>query len=607
MICQKTRVLVVLVIVAGFFPTCGASPRLAVVTQTQAATGTQAAGTTPQVNPSNSAPDQSAVDIYVSTSGDDARGKGSPSSPYLTIARAMQDIPTVVAQHYIIHLAAGTYYEQVNATGHVFATNLAGSIAQASIEIDGDVGNPDAFVISGATPGAPTVAARPYGVVGGQANLILKGVSAQFATVSALMVRGGVTVVYNTTYRHVRGTQNNNAAVWVRSNGFLDVRGNNTISDAEVGLFADSGAYVSSWSSSANELFNTGFPVVGTTTISDIVSGQGMGALEGGYIDLVGTTNISCTNVPGSFGIWAWERGWVVLSNASITNCPTAIFGQATSRVFIDTATLTSAMTGVELHNQSLMDWFVADPTLASVTTPYIVDTGSRVVSPTKVLSDGQIQSTGPINLTAGGANQNITLTPSGNGSIVLDGLVGVGGPSTGAKLMVTGPGGKQDFVHVDDTEADQDTLVRLDASGNQDNLFLLRAKVDGTDRWWVKSNGSMFSTTLSTAINIVPFSASPVFYGSLGDTQKITLSGNVAGSILEQASPGQRLTFIICQDSSGGHSFTWPPNVRGGMPIGMPDMMGVPIGAAPNTCSTQAFIFDGNLAYALSPGMTNM
>lgn len=91
-----------------------------------------------------------------------------------------------------------------------------------------------------------------------------------------------------------------------------------------------------------------------------------------------------------------------------------------------------------------------------------------------------------------------------------------------------------------------------------------------------------------------VSFSATPVFDAAKASTFKITLAGQVTGSTLSGATPGQMLGFIICQDGGGDHSFRWPSNVRGGMIVG----------TAANKCSVQLFVFDGTNAYAASSGL---
>jgi hypothetical protein len=103
-------------------------------------------------------------------------------------------------------------------------------------------------------------------------------------------------------------------------------------------------------------------------------------------------------------------------------------------------------------------------------------------------------------------------------------------------------------------------------------------------------------SKSIISGLNTVSFSATPTFNASLGNTQKITLTANVTSSTLSNASTGQTINFIICQDATGSRTFVWPTNVLGGMTIG----------ATASKCSAQNFIFDGTNAYALSPGVTN-
>jgi len=119
----------------------------------------------------------------------------------------------------------------------------------------------------------------------------------------------------------------------------------------------------------------------------------------------------------------------------------------------------------------------------------------------------------------------------------------------------------------------------------------------------WLSEDGSTVLArmtaggALATRLNVVTFSSTPTFDASLGNTQKITLSGNVTSSTLTNALAGQTIQFLICQDGIGGRSFAWPSNVKGAMVIG----------SAANTCNAQAFIFDGTNAFAVSSGVTEM
>lgn len=99
------------------------------------------------------------------------------------------------------------------------------------------------------------------------------------------------------------------------------------------------------------------------------------------------------------------------------------------------------------------------------------------------------------------------------------------------------------------------------------------------------------------TAENTVAFSATPTF-SATAQLNTITLTGNVTSSTLAAGSPGFRTTFLICQDSSGSHTFVWPANVRGGMTVG----------STASKCSAQEFTYSGTATAWLadSAGVTN-
>ncbi len=121
-----------------------------------------------------------------------------------------------------------------------------------------------------------------------------------------------------------------------------------------------------------------------------------------------------------------------------------------------------------------------------------------------------------------------------------------------------------------------------------------------GTNNYAIYTAGTapaQFGGPVISGLNSVAFSSSPTFDAKLGNTQKITLTGNVTSSTLANATAGEQLHFVICQDGNGNRTFAWPANVKGGMTIG----------STASTCSAQTFIFDGTTAYALSAGSANM
>lgn len=75
------------------------------------------------------------------------------------------------------------------------------------------------------------------------------------------------------------------------------------------------------------------------------------------------------------------------------------------------------------------------------------------------------------------------------------------------------------------------------------------------------------FTRTQTLAVNTVTSGATPNFDLSQGNIQYITLSNN-ASPTFTNVTTGGIWTFIICQDSTGGRTWTWPVSVRGGLTI---------------------------------------
>ena len=107
---------------------------------------------------------------------------------------------------------------------------------------------------------------------------------------------------------------------------------------------------------------------------------------------------------------------------------------------------------------------------------------------------------------------------------------------------------------------------------------------------------GEVDAQMVTLGVNAVTYSATPAFDGAKGNIQRLVLTGNVASASLMNVKTGQRLTFVVCQDETGGRAFEWPSNVRGGAVLG---------GEA-NKCSTQEFVYDGTTAYAVTPAIIN-
>jgi hypothetical protein len=86
--------------------------------------------------------------------------------------------------------------------------------------------------------------------------------------------------------------------------------------------------------------------------------------------------------------------------------------------------------------------------------------------------------------------------------------------------------------------------------------------------------------------LTTVAFSATPVFDASTASAFKITLTGNVTSSTLNNAVAGP-ISITVCQDGTGGRTFVPPTNVQGWLTIS----------STLSTCSTQVFTYDGTNA----------
>jgi hypothetical protein len=97
---------------------------------------------------------------------------------------------------------------------------------------------------------------------------------------------------------------------------------------------------------------------------------------------------------------------------------------------------------------------------------------------------------------------------------------------------------------------------------------------------------------------NVVAYSAAPQFNAGLSasPTFDITLTGNVSSSTIINPTDGQVIRFLVRQDGSGGHVFTWPVTTAGASPVSVD----------PNTTSAQEFVYEtsNNMWRAVSPGI---
>lgn len=97
-----------------------------------------------------------------------------------------------------------------------------------------------------------------------------------------------------------------------------------------------------------------------------------------------------------------------------------------------------------------------------------------------------------------------------------------------------------------------------------------------------VRSRDTFMS--VANLIHTVTFSATPAFdMNTNGAIKKITLTADVTSSTITNPRPGEEVTFQICQDAGGAHSFAWPANVLGADAIGV----------VASKCNVQRFMWD--------------
>jgi hypothetical protein len=117
----------------------------------------------------------------------------------------------------------------------------------------------------------------------------------------------------------------------------------------------------------------------------------------------------------------------------------------------------------------------------------------------------------------------------------------------------------------------------------------------------WIPTTPAAGGTGGTSAYTLVTFSATPTFTvvaSTSVQNFRINLTGNVTSSTLGvgQATTGQDIAWIICQDATGGRTFTWPSSVPSHMVID----------ATANACSRQAFRWDGTNAQMIAPGLSD-
>jgi hypothetical protein len=205
---------------------------------------------------------------------------------------------------------------------------------------------------------------------------------------------------------------------------------------------------------------------------------------------------------------------------------------------------------------------------------------------------------------TVGGGEVN---TASGTHSTVPGGHVNV---AAGAYSFAAGRRAKANhdgtFVWGDSTNANVASTAANEFTIRASGGFRMVVGATPDEVFSIDNNGKIqadgglqVDQAVVSGVNSVTFSATPVFDASLGNTQEIFLTGNVTSSTLTNTTLGQSINFVICQDGTGGRTFTWPSNVGGEMTIS----------SSAFTCSAQSFVVSNisGFVQATSPGVGDL
>ncbi len=175
--------------------------------------------------------DTGSTTIYVATTGNDTTGDGSSGTPYATVARAMQDLPTVLRYNQTIDVADGTYAEAIDFRGFV-------CIGEAYILITGNTGTPGNVVFTGTTNGPGLeweVGTQNYGCFAlGDVRGFIQGITINLTTAHfGAGIQQGASLIVDRCVIKASSPNGISNGVLVAHDGEIEFRGNVTIQNFE--------------------------------------------------------------------------------------------------------------------------------------------------------------------------------------------------------------------------------------------------------------------------------------------------------------------------------------------------------------------------------------
>ena len=145
---------------------------------------------------------------------------------------------------------------------------------------------------------------------------------------------------------------------------------------------------------------------------------------------------------------------------------------------------------------------------------------------------------------------------------------------------------------------------VSLGGAFTISGAFATTLTVTGTTTLTLPTTGTLailglntFTKTQTDAVNTVASGATPAFDLSLGNVQYMSALAVNAAPTFTNITAGGRWRFVVCNNATGGFTWTWPASVHGG----------VTIGTSASKCSVQTFTSpDGTTLYADSTAIIN-
>lgn len=134
----------------------------------------------------------------------------------------------------------------------------------------------------------------------------------------------------------------------------------------------------------------------------------------------------------------------------------------------------------------------------------------------------------------------------------------GIGNTDQNGKITALSAGTVTAAEAVIQTTNDGATPLTLSPTANPSANLLSVKNGAGNVVTGITLGGSLFMPLVT-----VTFSATPDFNAFAGNTFKMTLTDNVTSSTISNATTGQSITLLLCQDATGSRTMTWPTNLK--------------------------------------------